>query len=130
LALDIEVDVMEASSENISLVGVPGLSSLEIEARLGCREAGKLGGNIEVTDDGVPLPAVGTSVFGVGRTLIVFGVFFASGDWTDGVGSGGNADAATADLTGVSDAAGVFTAGFEGTEIFKIPGVVRFSGSF
>jgi hypothetical protein len=35
LALDMEADVMEALSEMISLVGVPGRSSLEVDARLG-----------------------------------------------------------------------------------------------
>lgn len=140
LALESEADVTEALSEMASLVGVPGRSCLDIEARLGWRE-GKTGGNVEVTDDGVALPAVGVSAF-EGTSRKVFGVFRTKGDCAeiaDGVlgGKGGNAEAAveeeadeeaTVDLLGGSEGVVVvLSAGFEGTEILRIPGGGRFS---
>tara|TARA_R110002060_G_scaffold59039_8_gene68956 strand:- start:272 stop:571 length:300 start_codon:yes stop_codon:yes gene_type:complete len=80
LALDIEADVMEALSEIISLDGVPGRSCLETDTRLDCREGSTLGGNIEVTDEGVALPAGGISVFGVDVRRKVFGADRVNGD--------------------------------------------------
>ena len=132
LALEIEADVTEALSEIASLVGVPGRSCLEIEARLACL-VGRGGGTTEVTDDGVGCPEVGVSTLSAleGTRRSVFGVFRARGDCTDddGVlgGKGGNADVATTCLLGVSVTAAGFAAGLEGTEIFRIPGCVRFS---
>lgn len=72
LALDSDADVIEAVSDMISLVGVPGRSSLDADARLGWREGGKTGGNIDVAEEGVAHPG-GASAFGVGTTRIVFG---------------------------------------------------------
>jgi hypothetical protein len=82
-------------------------------------------------EEGVALPAMGTSVLGVGTSLNVFGAFRASGDWTAAgilVGSGGNAEGAIADLAAGSGTTADLEAGFEGTEMFKIPG--RFSFAF
>jgi hypothetical protein len=42
-------------------------------------------------------------------------------------GNGGNADGATDGLIGISGVPFGFVARFDGTEMFKIPGVVRFS---
>jgi hypothetical protein len=127
-ALEMEADVIEALSEIASLVGVPGRSCLETEARLACL-VGTVGGKTEVTDDGVAFPAVGVSTFSAlgGTNLNVLGVFRASGDCTEeakGVlgGSGGKAEVATTGLLGVSVTAAGFTAGLEGTEILRIPG--------
>jgi xanthine/CO dehydrogenase XdhC/CoxF family maturation factor len=80
LALDIDVDVIETLSDIASLVGVPGRSSRETEARLGWREGGKCGGNIDVTEDGVLLPVAGISVLGVEVSRKVFGAVLSSGD--------------------------------------------------
>jgi hypothetical protein len=132
-ALEIEADVTEALSEIASLVGVPGRSCLGIEARLACL-VGTDGGKTEVTDDGVALPAVGVSTLSAldGTSRNVLGVFRVRGDCTaeaDGVlgGSGGKAEGATTDLTGVSATAVGFAAGLDGTEILRIPGCVLFS---
>jgi hypothetical protein len=80
LARDIDADVIEALSEMISLVGVPGRSSLELDAMLAWREDTMVCGNIEVVEDGVALLAGGNSDFGVGTSLNVFGAFLARGD--------------------------------------------------
>jgi hypothetical protein len=115
----------------ISLVGVPGRSSLEFDAMLACREGAKFWGNMDVVDDGVALPVGGISVLGVGTSLKVFGAFLASGDWTAAgllVDSGGKAIGAIADLGVVSGATAGLEAGLEGTEMFRIP--ARFSFAF
>ena len=112
-------------------MGVPGRSSLEFDAMLACREGAKFCGNMEVVDDGVALPAGGTSVLGVGTSLNVFGAFLVSGDWTAAgvlVGSGGKAEGAIADLGVVSGATAGLATGLEGTEMFRIP--ARFSFAF
>jgi hypothetical protein len=70
LALDIEADVVEALSV-ISLVGVPGRSCLDIDARLGWRDGGNGGACTDVAEDG-PLPAVSVSDLGVEATLNIF----------------------------------------------------------
>jgi hypothetical protein len=85
---------------------------------------------MEVAEEGVAIPTGGNSVLGVGTSLNVFGVVRASCDWiAAGVlaGNGGKADGAIADFVCVSAAITGFGAGFEGTEMFKIPAVWRFS---
>lgn len=62
LALDKGADVVEALSV-ISLVGVPGRSFFDMEARLGCREGGNTGACIAI-EEGVA-KAVGVSARGV-----------------------------------------------------------------
>lgn len=64
----------EALSDMISLEGELARSILEVAAKLGWREAGTIGVNIEDTDEAVGLPAGGISVFGVGMSRSVFGV--------------------------------------------------------
>lgn len=78
-ALDIEVDVTEALSDIISLVGVPGRSCLDIDARLGCRDGGNCG-NADVTELGVALPAAGVSGFMEEAIRNVLGAFVDIGD--------------------------------------------------
>jgi xanthine/CO dehydrogenase XdhC/CoxF family maturation factor len=80
LARDIEAEVIEALSDTASLIGLLGRSSLETDARLAWREGGKVGGNIEVTEVGVALPALGVSVFGVDVTRRLLVTFRARGD--------------------------------------------------
>lgn len=131
LALDKDADVIDALSDIISLVGVPGLSKRGIDARLAWRDGGKLGGNIEVTEDGVALPAVGASVFGVEVSRSVFGPVRDRGDATlaAGVlaGNGGKADAATIGLLELSAASTTgFGVALAGTDMFS-PAVARFS---
>ena len=81
-----------------------------------------MGGNIDVTEVGVALPALGVSVFGVEVTRRLLVMFLARGDWIAGsvvlVGSGGNAAGATTPLEVESAAAG--TLGFAGTEMFRL----------
>jgi hypothetical protein len=79
-ALDMEVDVIEALSDIISLVGVPGRSCLDIEARLGCRDGGNCGGKADVTELGVALPAAGVSGFMEEAIRNVLGAFVDIGD--------------------------------------------------
>lgn len=83
-ARETDADVMDALSDNISLTGVPDLSNRETEARLGWREGkGSPGGCIELADEGADTSALeGTSAFGVGNTLKVFGAFRIAGDET------------------------------------------------
>lgn len=125
LALETDAEGIEASSENISLAGVPGRSNFAIDARLGWR---RFGGNIEDADDGV---AVGVSAFGVDVTLNVFGARGAGDCAREAVlgGSGGNAaeDEAIAFFAGES---GIVTVGLDGTEILRMPGVERLSTIF
>jgi hypothetical protein len=128
LARDIEAEVIEALSDTTSLVGLLGRSTLETDAKLACRDGGKVDGNIEVTEVGVALPPLGVSVFGVDVSRRLLVTFRASGDWIAGVivlvGSGGNAVGAT-DLETVSAVTGTF--GFVGNEIFKTGGAGRLS---
>lgn len=89
---------------------------------------------MEVTEDGVALPAAGISVFGVDVRRKVVGALRDNGDWidvTEGVlvGRGGNADGGTADLPGVAGPVGVLVEGFVGTEMFR-PAAARFSTAF
>jgi hypothetical protein len=120
---------MEALSDMISLVGVPGRSSLDIDARLGWRDVVMLGGNIEAAEEGVALGVAGASALGVGAILNVFGVFRGKDDWAVADFRGGNSDAATTGLSGVSGvpAVGAFEVCFWVTAMFKIPGVDRLS---
>jgi hypothetical protein len=127
-ALDIEVDVIEALSDIISLVGVPGRSCLDIDARLGCRDGGNCGGKADVTELGVALPAAGVSGFMEEAIRNVFGAFVDIGDWiedADGVlgGNGGNAVEVDASFAGTSE--GVLAVAF-GTDIFRMPGRLSF----
>lgn len=85
-ARETDVVVIDALSETISLPGVPDLSSLETDARLGWRDGrGSPGGYIEVADEGADNPVThsvfdGSSAFGVGNTLNVLGAFRTAGD--------------------------------------------------
>jgi len=128
LALEIEVEVIETLSDIASLVGVPGRSSRLTDARLGCLEGGKCGGNMPVVDDGVTGPPIGVSALGVGTTRKVLEAGLGAGDWAIGVltGNGGNADAGIIGFDGVSGTAGVFATLFPGTAMFK-PAFALFS---
>lgn len=89
---------------------------------------------MDVTEDGVALPAVGVSVFGVDVRRKVVGALRDRGDCTaavDGVldGSGGNAAAATAGFPGVAGPTGVLAADFTGTDILR-PAADRLSAAF
>jgi hypothetical protein len=120
----------------ISLVGVPGRSYLDIDARLGCREGGKGGACIEVADKGVKGPPTGVSVLGVEATRKTFAVPVRDNEgwiWATGgvVADRGNADEddVTADL-GVSGTPTALLTGFEEIEMFVRPGGRLFSLDF
>jgi hypothetical protein len=87
-------------------------------------------GKTEVTEDGVALPVVGSSVFGAEVSRSVFGPVRDSGDEIPGpgvlVGSGGNADVATTGLLTLSVVTAGFEADLDGTDMFN-PAVARFS---
>lgn len=127
-ALDIGAEAVEALSV-ISLVGVPGRSYFDVDARLGWREGGNDGVCIDVAEDGVA-PAADVSVLGEDATRRTFaGPPRGIGDCTgaaDGVlaVNGGNAEELTVEA---AVASGTPDADFPGTEIFARPARSRLS---
>lgn len=124
LALDSEAEVRDALSDIASLVGVPGPSSLVIDARLGWREVEMLGKKIEVVEDGVTRGVVIASGLAGAAILNVLGLLRGNVGWgTEGFKAGKSAGVTTGLIGGVSEEEDTLVVGFWPTETFKIPGI-------
>lgn len=134
LALDNDVEVREALSEMISLVGVPGRSSLFVDVRLAWRELFANCGNSDTPDNGVAFGVapgvVDTSVLAAGAILRVFGAFRDKCGAAEAAFNGGNSDEGTTDVEDASTGDRADTLLPDLAVMFRTPGVAFLSPDF